>query len=58
MSQWFDISIKRLMEYGMHASMFPAYGLKKEDYQKTEDELTHYFVEEMSKRPKYIPEEL
>ena len=52
MSQWLELGFNRLIEYGMHVPILTTDWLKKEDYKKAEDELTDYFIEEMSKRPK------
>ncbi len=52
MYHWMQLNLNRLAEYGMNIPLSYTPGITKEDMQQKEDELTDYFVEEMSKRPK------
>ena len=52
MQHWLHLNFCRLIEYGMHYPLFSTAGLPKEHMNKTENELTDYFIAEMSKRPK------
>jgi len=52
---WFHLNMMRLTEYGMNMPLWGCEDYSHEDVERKEKELTKYFVEEMSKRPKVIP---